>query len=182
MPMHNLQAEIVLFDLQGNSGFGLLGGNENPEVFGGGSGGEIGGGISFDDISKMLTINLGWGSVNGFTDLTGIATAMHIHQSSGFGTNGGVVVGLNTLAGFNSSATAGGFSGMVSLTDDQETSLLSGLLYINVHTSLNPGGEIRGNLTPVTAVPEPSSMALLALASVPIAIARKRARRKSLAS
>jgi hypothetical protein len=40
--------------------------------------------------------------------------------------------------------------------------LQSQLAYVNVHTSLNPGGEIRGQLTQVAApIPEPMSYALL---------------------
>lgn len=74
-------AAIVIFQLQGNAGFGLLGGNENPPVTGGGSGGIVGDGIFFDDVTNELTINVAWGSGNGFTDLTGDATAMHIHDA-----------------------------------------------------------------------------------------------------
>jgi hypothetical protein len=183
IPQNSTQAGIVLFDLQGRSGFGLLPGNENPTATGGipGSGGELPGGIFFDDVSNLLTINVGWGTANGFTNLSGNATAMHIHQSTGFTTNGGVQVGLDSLGSpsYNNNAISGGFSGAVTLSAAQETALLSGLLYINVHTTANPGGEIRGNLV---AVPEPSSVALVALVGVPVVIARMRARRKSLAS
>jgi hypothetical protein len=184
MPMHNVQAGIVLFDLQGKAGFGLLPGNENSAVTVSptpGTGGETSPGIFFDDVSKQLTINVGWGIRKGFTNLTGDATVMHIHQasSSAFTASGGAVINLHTLAGFSSSASNGGLNSTLTLTAAQETSLLSGLYYINVHTSVNPGGEIRGNLV---AVPEPSSVALVALVGVPVVIARMRARRKSLAS
>jgi hypothetical protein len=37
-------------------------------------------------------------------------------------------------------------------------SMKAGTSYLNIHTTLNPGGEIRGFLT---AVPEPSSLVLL---------------------
>ena len=74
-------AAVILFDLVGTAGPGLLGGNEAPTpIVGGGSGGEIGAGIFFDDVTRVLTINIGWGSGNGFTDLTSPATAGgHIH-------------------------------------------------------------------------------------------------------
>ncbi|MGS0755674.1 CHRD domain-containing protein [Roseateles sp. GG27B] len=39
--------------------------------------------------------------------------------------------------------------------------LQGGLAYVNVHTALNPGGAIRGQLVAVTAVPEPSTYVLL---------------------
>lgn len=184
MPTQSLQAGIVFFDLQGKAGFGLLPGNENSTVAVSptpGTGGEISPGIFFDDVLNQLTINVGWGSGQGFTNLTGNATVMHIHQasSSAFTSNGPPAVDLHTLAGFSSSASNGGFSGTVTLTDPQEVSLLAGLFYINVHTSVNGPGEIRGNLV---AVPEPSSVALVALVGLPVVIARMRARRKALAS
>jgi hypothetical protein len=41
---------------------------------------------------------------------------------------------------------------------DQLPALLNNLAYINFHTTENPGGEIRGQ---ITAVPEPASVVLL---------------------
>ena len=48
----------------------------------------------------------------------------------------------------------------------QESILLAGHYYFNVHTAANGGGEIRGNLV---AVPEPGSFALMGLVSVGMA-------------
>ena len=164
---------IVNFLLEGNDGVGLLGGNENPAVSGGGSGGILGGGIFLDDQTNQLTINVGWGSSNGFTDLTGNATAMHIHDagSNDFTANGGVVLNLGTQPGFDGDLSSGGFSGTVTLSSDQVTDMLAGQYYINVHTAANPGGEIRGNFT---AVPEPSSFLLSGLAACGMVLRRRR--------
>jgi hypothetical protein len=41
-----------------------------------------------------------------------------------------------------------------------EASLAAGTAYLNIHTSVFPGGEIRGFLEPA-AVPEPASLLLL---------------------
>lgn len=46
------------------------------------------------------------------------------------------------------------------------TMLQAGLAYVNVHTALNPGGEVRGQLfqvaaIPTTPIPEPSTYALM---------------------
>ena len=47
-------------------------------MIGSGTGGELIGGISLDDATGILTINVGWGADNGFTNLTGITTNQHI--------------------------------------------------------------------------------------------------------
>ncbi|MBC8010879.1 MAG: CHRD domain-containing protein [Burkholderiales bacterium] len=185
-------ATVFTFDLQGNAGFGLLPGNENPGVTGG-TGGEIGAGIFFDDVTNRITINVGWGSGNGFTDLTSNPNVAHIHSSAGtfpldtgtaaFTRNGGVVVGLDnqpTLYTFNNSAISGFITGSSILSDALETALFAGQLYVNVHTGgggLNPGGEIRGNLVNASAIPEPSSFAALGGAAVlGLALSRRRRR------
>ena len=66
------QAALIQFNLLGKGGAGLLSTNENGAIAGTpGSGGEIGAGIIYDDVTKMLTINVGWGTGNGFTNLSG---------------------------------------------------------------------------------------------------------------
>ena len=144
-------AEQSRFVLMGNAGVGLLAGNENPAAAGG-SGGLGFSGIALDTDTNLLSIDVRWGSGNGFTDLSGNATMMHIHgptddpTPAGFSQNTGVLVGLDGLPGFNGSATNGGFLGTVVLTDDQEAAILANRTYLNVHTAANTGGEIRGNL------------------------------------
>ena len=172
----SLSAAIVLFDLNGRSGTGLRFDNENPaNATGSGTGGEIGAGITFDDVTSVLTLNVGWGSGNGFTDLTGNVTVAHIHQAPNalFTSNGGVIINLGGLTpGFNNSATNGGWTNtQVTLTGAQAIALASGFLYLNVHTSANPGGEIRGNLV---AVPEPTTLAMLSLIGVGASVVRFR--------
>ena len=170
---------IIQFDLSGKGGTGLLSTNENGTILGTpGSGGEIGAGIAYDDVTNLLSINVGWGSGNGFTNLSGTASGMHIHgptanpAPAGFLDNAGVRIGLDSLPGFNSSASSGGFSGTVTLDATQETELLAQRSYINVHTGTNPGGEIRGHLV----VPEPGSFALIGCAALALTTARRRRR------
>lgn len=70
---------------------------------------------------------------------TGVTpTAMHFHKAA-VGANGDVV---SAIAGPYSS----GMSGNVTLTAAQETDLLSGLWYINIHSTAFAGGEIRAQL------------------------------------
>ena len=41
------------------------------------------------------------------------------------------------------------------------SALQSQLAYVNIHTALNPTGEIRGQLVQVAAIPEPETYALM---------------------
>jgi hypothetical protein len=159
-----LSAQIIQFELLGRAGPGLLPGNELGPVVNGGTGGLIGSGIFFNTDTKVLTINVGWGSGNGFTDLSGNATVGHIHGPGDINTNAGVVIDFDMGAfTFNKSATNGSVIGSAILTGPQETNLLAGLWYINIHTAQNPPGEIRGNLI---VIPEPSTYAALLGAAV----------------
>lgn len=169
--------DIIPIDLLGKAGPGLLAGNETGTVNGTpGSGGEIGAGITFDTITLGLTINIGWGSGNGFTDLTGDASAGHIHgptpsaAPASFNESVGVMIGLNNLAGWNASASNGGFSGTVTLTPEQVEFLNAGRLYINVHTPTNGAGEIRGNLI---VVPEPGTFVSLIIGAGALVLLRR---------
>ena len=137
----------------------------------------MGAGISFDTVSKILTLNVGWGSGQGFTNLTGSVTAAHIHNagSAALTANGTIVFSLDgTTLGFNSSATNGGWTNTttVPLSATQETALTSGFLYLNAHTGANGGGEIRGNLV---QAPESSSVALVAMGLSGMLLRRRRA-------
>ena len=173
------RADIINIDLLGNGGIGLQPGSENPPVVNGGTGGEEGAGITFDTVTLQLTINIGWGVANGFTNLTGNATAGHIHGPTAdpaplsFNENAGILIGLDGLQGWNPSFNSGGFNGTVNLTAAQAQALNEGRLYINIHTNANPGGETRGYLI----VPEPGTIALLALGGLSILPVLRRARK-----
>jgi hypothetical protein len=155
-------AAIINLDLLGKAGAGLLGGNETSALNGTpGSGGEFGQGIFFDDVTLQLTINVAWGSGNGFLDLTGSATASHIHGptpssgSAAFNETANILINLPRVS---SSAVNGSIATTLTLTSTQASELLAGRYYVNVHTTANSGGEIRGNLV---VVPEPSSVLIL---------------------
>ena len=86
----------------------------------------------------QLTYNI---TVNG---LSGAITGSHFHNAAA-GTGGGVVKTFtfngNTASGIWTSADAN-----QPLTDLLLSELLKGKLYVNVHTSANAGGEIRGQV------------------------------------
>jgi len=152
------QAAIIQFDLSPagtDAAVGLSPLNEVPAVTNSaGSGGEISGGITFDTDTGLLSVAVGYGSSAGFTDLTGPAALMHIHGSAGPGTNAGVLVNLAPyLFTPADPATGGIIFGDVPIPTNEVANLLAGLHYVNVHTSTNPGGEIRGQLIPLLENP-----------------------------
>lgn len=92
-----------------------------------------------------LMINLASGAAQGDLNINGlVATAAHIHDAFA-GTNGGVLIGLDQDPADPSHFTVPGGAMLDAAGVDR---LLSGALYLNVHTVANPGGEIRGQLLP----------------------------------
>ena len=77
------------------------------------------GGIFFDNVTKILTINVGWGSGAGagFMNLTGTVTAAHIHGPASQTAAAGVLFSLGgATPGFNSSGTNGGWTNTTAST------------------------------------------------------------------
>lgn len=151
------KAAIIPFDLSPagtDKAVGLSSSNEVDVIGSTGSGNEILGGITFDTTTRVLSLAVGYGSAAGFTDLTGPATAMHIHGPAGPGTNAPVLINLSTNHLPAADPAKGGvIFGGVSYTEAQAADLLAGLHYLNIHTVTNAGGEIRGQLIPVTNHP-----------------------------
>jgi len=70
------------------------------------------------------------------------ASAAHFHGPASLGANAGVAIGLPVQPTGNS----GKLIGVVTLTAAQETDLLAGKWYFNIHSSLASGGELRAQL------------------------------------
>lgn len=119
--------------------------------------------MTFDDITNQLD----WNIV--FSNLTGAATAMHFHGAAAAGVNAGVQVNIGAISGLTSPSI-----GLTTLTDLQETDLLNGLWYINIHTAAYGGGEIRGQVLETSRVPEPSTLLLFGAALAGLSLTRKK--------
>lgn len=95
---------------------------------------------TYDSTTDMINITIS------YSGLSSGLSASHLHFSPA-GTNGPVIVNLNPATG----ATSGTISGSYAIPPAQEATLIAGNIYVNLHTSTNPGGEIRSQviLTPV---------------------------------
>jgi len=89
----------------------------------------------FDKASRTLRYTLR------YSGLSGPVKAGHFHGPAEAGKNAGVALGINN-------AGDSPVQGSAVLTPEQAADLLAGKWYINLHTAANPGGELRGQVTP----------------------------------
>lgn len=76
-------------------------------------------------------------------------TAAHIHGPAPKGTNSGVLLALSgTDLHQPETSRSGTFTGGTEVTGATAQAIMSGEAYINIHTTDNGGGEIRGQITP----------------------------------
>ncbi len=91
--------------------------------------------FTLNTATNMLSFNIAYGG------LGGIETAAHIHSPALAGVNAGVLFPL---------PAANPKIGVVGpLTPAQVTDLRNGKMYANIHTTIFPGGEIRGQLNQI---------------------------------
>lgn len=75
-----------------------------------------------------------------FSGLTGPVAAAHFHGPAAEGVNAKPQVPIKT------SPISSPLEGSATLTPEQAKDLIDGKWYFNLHTSANPGGEIRGQV------------------------------------
>ena len=107
----------------------LTGANEVPAVTTTATGSASG---SYNKTSKLLNLNVTYAGIT--------PTAWHIHNGAS-GVAGPVIYNFGTT--FSTPFT---YVSPISLATDQETNLLAGSNYVNIHSAKAPGGEIRGQL------------------------------------
>jgi hypothetical protein len=129
--------------------------------------------VTVDDIAQTMRVQVS------FSGLLGGVTASHIHCCTAVANAGtaGVATTTPTFTGFPSGVTSGTYDNTFDLTQatsynpafvsaqgglaSAEAALLAGMAanktYLNIHTTVVPGGEIRGFLA---AIPEPGTWVL----------------------
>jgi hypothetical protein len=171
------QGSMIVYDAS------LTGAAESPPTGSPGTGFAI---VTINTIAQTIEVNVV------FSGLFGPTTASHIHcctAAPGTG-NAGVATTTPSFVGFPLGVTAGSFDMTYDLTAsgtynpafvtmygsvaNAEAALLAGLAagetYLNIHSTVDPGGEIRGYLV---ATPEPATMVMAGLALAGLVMRRK---------
>ena len=147
--------------------------------------------VEFDIVAHTMALNVT------FSGLSGNTTVAHIHGPTALPGTGtaAVMTTTPTFIGFPTGVKSGTFSstlntslattyrsgfitssgGIPQAEAALYSSLLAGKAYLNIHTATFPGGEIRGFLQPI---PEPSSLASLAIGAVGLLLGRRFVKRK----
>ena len=143
--------------------------NEIPPIASPGTGSAI---VTIDTVLNTMQVQVA------FSGLTTNTVAAHIHCCIAQPANTGVATTVPAFPGFPLGVTSGTYNGTLDLTSAgsynpafvtaegsvaaAETALITGIsagqTYLNIHTTMNPGGEIRGILA---VTPEPATMLLL---------------------
>ena len=84
-----------------------------------------------------------------YAGLSGNSTASHIHGPATAAESTGVMIDLAPYHFGPYGSPSGTMSGSIVLTASQRSNIVHGFTYVNVHSTLHGGGEIRGQIAPV---------------------------------
>lgn len=121
---------------------------------------------SYDDVSGVFSWNYN------YSGLSGTVTVSHFHGPAVPGVNAVAQVGVPTPLDNPNTGTA-------PITPTQGADLINGLWYLNVHSTVNPAGEIRGQLTIDPVVDNSAAIASLRKIAVRKNIKKLKARAKA---
>lgn len=99
---------------------------------------------TYDDDTNVFHYGFAW-------SLESAASAAHFHGPAERGEGAPVLIDLGPVSG-----STGETSGSVTLTENQETQLLDGLWYVNVHSATFPAGEVRGQIVQLSPTATPA--------------------------
>lgn len=123
---------------------------------------------AYDDVTGVFSWNYN------YTGLSGMPTAAHFHGPAGPGAVANVRVDVEAPSS-GAMYTDNPNTGMVTIPASHGTELINGLWYLNIHTSLHMGGEIRGQL--VNSNPSAGNPALKASLKQSIKKLKKKAKK-----
>ncbi len=103
--------------------------------------------MTYDDVSGLFSWDISWGP------LEGDITVAHFHGPAMPGMGAGVQVNFGSISGLTSPSI-----GSTIIDAQQGADLLAGLWYINIHSTFDLGGEIRGQ---VELIPIPAAVWML---------------------
>ena len=91
---------------------------------------------SFNKSTNSLSYTINW------TGMTNVLTVAHFHGPASPTETAGPLVDIT----IGTNGVSGSAAGTVTVTDAVETALLTGKIYYNLHTTLYPNGEVRGQV------------------------------------
>ena len=118
--------------------------------------------LTFDTMANLLS----WSG--SFSGLGSAYLSSHFHGPAAPGLNANIRVVITVV--LDPGNLSGTFNGSATLSAGQATDLLNDLWYINIHSAVLTGGEIRGQVL----VPEPTTASLLALGTTLLLLAHRR--------
>ncbi|WP_084523785.1 CHRD domain-containing protein [Adhaeribacter aquaticus] len=123
----------------------LSGANERPTVVNSPGTGTVNG--SYNKDTKTITYTIAWSGIT--TNVTG----MHFHNAIPTANLPATAVSGNIVIPIPGTGNPATYTSPVSgttrtLTADEETALLAGNWYVNIHSSQFPGGELRAQVLP----------------------------------